>query len=145
VTGFAYGAARDGVIEPNPLLWAAVAGWLLLGVALVRLLPRIWQGESALTSRLQEVFGPLGPKTSQSAISSLPAAAAVLLLSGVLLAAALVREVTDGPWEDVANAVALAITVPFLLALVAFFGVVLFNRPKFLVPPALRDRRGLLL
>lgn len=134
----------DGVIEPNPFLWVMVAVWLALGIAVCVLLPRLWRGESKLTSRLEEGFGPLGPRTSSAAIRSLPASAIVLLLSGVMLAAGLVREVAEGTVRDVADVATIVVVVPFLMALVAMFGVILFNRPKSAVPPRLRDQRGLL-
>lgn len=135
----------DGVVEPNPFLWVMVVVWLALGIGVFRLLPRVWRNDAALMSRLDEVFGALGPKTSSAALRSVPVAGVVLVLSGVLLAAGLVREVTEGALRDVADVLTKACLFPFLAALVVFFGVILFNRPKRAVPPALREGRGVVL
>ena len=136
---------RQRIVEPTPFLWIMAALWAALAIALIRLLPRLCRGEPALANRLETVFGALGAKTCVAMISALPLAAVVLLLSATLLAAGLVREIADGAIRTIADVITLAVALPFLGVLVAFFAVVLFNRPKAFVPPPYRERGGFLL
>ncbi len=109
-------------------------------------LPRYWRGQRAeMLEHGFAVWAVLGDGVRRGVVRALLAA----LIGGTFLfgfgvlnewsqsATGSVREVVDRLTDGFAIAA--------LLMLLPFFGIIFFNRPKFMVPPYLRDERGALM
>lgn len=104
-------------------------------------LPLLWR-DRAPGLRTMPAVWPWGPALWRGYVRGMPSALPVLMLAVIslpLLSA--VPEQPEGPFAR-----PLAVVVPFFvifgLVMGAMLGTVLFNRPKFLVPPHLREQDG---
>ena len=134
--------AHRGIIEVDVFGWFFAILWLTLGAAVVRLLPRIWRGK--LHDRLERTFGPLGESTTRAAISSLPITGPGLISAGVLYLAGLSREISEGMIHSASETIVRVSAWLLLAHLAVLFSVILFNRPKLVVPPYMRQGHGLI-
>ena len=109
---------------------------LFLGVIYVLVARKVWGGESGLDGDVPPDWWFLGAATWRGIARAYVATGPFLLL---FCAGALAAEVTDA--YDAGMAVSVA---GLLLGVLVHASIVLFNRPKALVPPHLRDEPGAL-
>lgn len=109
---------------------------LFLGVIYVLVAPKVWRGESGLDGDVPPAWWFLGDAVWRGVARAYLATAPFVLL---MFAGGAVAEFTDA--EDVGMAIAAG---ALLLGGIAHFSIVLFNRPRALVPPHLRGEPGAL-
>ncbi len=124
--------------------WLAFVIFFALAVAGTYRLPRYWRGETSVIP-LMSRWWPFGGPLLRGWERSMPAAFAsgwsllVAFVTGSLAAAG--KRTDSQPLHDLAYVGIAAIGV-FFLSLFVMATVVLFNRPKFIVPPHLRQQPG---
>ncbi len=137
------------ITAQNP--WRAAFVLLLGGTVTLlglRALPKIWRGDADVFRMLHTGFdhlAPFGARGVQALIRGFPAAisAMTVLVAGV--AVGTVGWNLQFPLPSGPRRVAVTCLLSLSMALfVAHFVVLLFNRPKFLVPPKLRHEDGLI-
>ncbi len=123
--------------------WVALGITVLIAVGGVRNLPRIWRHEAKHLDNVPS-WWPWGGALWRGYVRAMPTGViGTIVLLAVFTALALVGEQPSGPfvrpyWVVVPSLVALGLAGAVML------GVVLFNRPKAVVPPHLRDQPGAL-
>jgi hypothetical protein len=127
-------------LSGTPFDWIIASLLLVLGAAGLVVFRRIWQGE--LEDRLERILSPFSRHFRRAVASVIPLSFPGALLTGLLYLTILVAGSSSGASARVALAVANALVLPFLLALLFLFSILLFGRPKFLIPPYLRGNRG---
>ncbi len=123
--------------------WIAFGFLLVITVAAFRNLPRVWRHEFRHFDRAP-AYWPWGAALWRGFVRMMPVGVvgcAVLLIGTVVLL--LIPEEPSGPfvrpyWAVVPSLIACA------LPLAGMLGVVLFNRPRAIVPPHLRAQPGAL-
>jgi hypothetical protein len=122
-----------GSIHISPAQWLAIGVFAALALLATRGLPRLWRNESDQWNRMPEWW-----------VRGLPTAVVAgwaMLVGTPLTVLAVGRTDTVG---DVLTGALGVVLVCIVLAGALWVTVVLFNRPRFVVPPHLRDRPGLL-
>jgi hypothetical protein len=132
----------------------ATAGVAAICFGSLFILPRAWKGwyaEDSHGSRGPRTHGdialfwwPFGAASRRGAIRGMiPAIAAAwtLLAAGITVR---LPGFTNGNDQRVLRIVAITLLGCFAVALALHVCVILFNRPKFIVPPPMRDEPGLL-
>ena len=109
---------------------------LFLGGIYVAVAPKVWRGESGLDGNRPPEWWFLGPATwrgvARAYIATVPFA--LVVVAGAMLAEL-------GGHEDAGMALAVA---AIAAGAIVHAGIVLFNRPRALVPPRLRGEPGAL-
>jgi hypothetical protein len=124
--------------------WLAFVIFFTLAIAATYRLPRYWRGEISVIPSMSR-WWPFGGPLLRAWERSMPAAFAagwsliVAFLTGWL--AAVGKRTDSQPLRDLAYVGIAAIAV-FFLSLFVVATVVLINRPKFIVPPHLRQQPG---
>lgn len=131
-----------------PGLWDE---WVFIGLLVAMMaaaiynLPRVWRGE--LDTERFAVFWPWARYSAaiqRGFVRAVPAAIIVVVVASAAIPLAwLVPEEPQGPFAR-PYWVMLPYLAAFIGSLALMGSVVFFNRPKFLVPPYLRDRPGAL-
>jgi hypothetical protein len=109
---------------------------LFLGVIYTLVARKVWHGESGLDGNVPPEWWFLGQASWRGVARAYIASGPFVLL---FFAGALVAETTDA--YDVGMAVSAG---ALLLGVIVHGSILLFNRPKALVPPHLRDEPGAL-
>lgn len=132
-----------GQVEPSLPLWFTAAALVLVGIGATLKIPGYWRGNDS-SRRSREAFGFFGDAAGRALASVVPLAAPASIVFGVLGLALLTREVSTGPIQQVAEMIGTLLVVPTLLLIALAFEVILFGRPRALIPPRLRGQSGLL-
>ncbi|HEX7743838.1 MAG TPA: hypothetical protein VF462_01060 [Micromonosporaceae bacterium] len=115
----------------------------LISLSALFLLPKIWRTEADVQRpEATEKWWPFGEALRESFVRGLPVgilAANALTVTGVLV---LVEESTSGGTSQAAAEAAWIAFLVFVGLILVDLSVTLFNRPKFVVPPAARDELG---
>lgn len=129
------------VIAPLRQWWSLAALFALCAAACAIVIPRYWKGDIGHASREHApVVWPFGVRAWRGLLSSLPALSVLMLLGSI---AFLVPAVSLGEQASAAWRVYGLVVFAYLCAMVVLVSViVLFNRPRFLVPPPWRDESG---
>lgn len=126
----------------GPFDWALSILFLALGIGGLPAMPRIWRGE--IGERITQIFSPFSAHTRKVFASVIPLSFPGILLTGLLYVSILVAGTRVGPVSEVALGIANLLVPPFLVVLILLFGILLFGRPKFVIPPYVRDHHGFL-
>ena len=108
---------------------------LFIGIIYALVAPKVWRGESGLDGDVPPEWWFLGDATWRGVARAYIATAPFVL---VVFAAAIFAEFGD---NDTGMAIA---AIALLMGALVHAGIVLFNRPRALVPPHLRDEPGAL-
>ena len=127
-------------LSGTPFDWIIASLLLVLGAAGLVVFRRIWRGE--LEDRLERILSSFSRHSRRAIASVIPLSFPGALLTGFLYLTILVAGSSSGASARAALAVANVLVLPFLLVLLFLFSILLFGRPKFLIPPYLRDQRG---
>ena len=111
----------------------------IFGLALI---PRMWREKSAGPPPARRRRWSFRAARQEGYARSFPAAMLALTTLVLAMAAVLVEDATAGTVSTVAARVALWAFVAFVVLTAVSATVVLFNVPKFLVPPVARDEPG---
>lgn len=113
---------------------------LAFGLWLIVRWPRFWRGEYKKVGAQLAIFGPRWGRVGLSlypAVSILPIAVGCMMITGYL------SEALSGTLQRYAE-FAVNVFVGFVLASLPLYALlILFNRPRFLIPPYARDFHGL--
>jgi hypothetical protein len=117
---------------------------LVGGALAARNLPRLWRNEIRSFDRMQ-AWWPLGMALWRGWVRGMPLAffAGCFLLVAVIVGA-FVPQDSDSEGFAAPAWYVIPVLGTFFMSLVLFFSVVLVNRPRFVVPPHLRDQPGAL-
>lgn len=132
-----------GKVEPNLILWVTGIALVVVGVGSTRKLRSYWRGGETF-QRARTVFEFFGEPMATAMASAVPLAGPASVLFGVIGLVLLTREVTTGAVQQIMDVVGNILVLPTMVALLLGFTIVLFGRPKFLIPPHLRKHRGFL-
>ena len=127
-------------IDGTPLDWIIASLFVALGIGGLLAFQKMWRGK--LSGRLELILASFSPRLRKSVASVIPLSFGESLLIGLLYLALLVAGSASGPLARAAQTVATVLVPAFLLTLIVFFTILLFGRPKFLMPPYLRDHAG---
>jgi hypothetical protein len=131
-----------GTIESTPFLWLGSIAMVVVGVGATRKVPAYWRG-GEIFDRTRRVFEPFGEPLATALASVVPVAAPACLLFGAIALVLVAREVTSGVLQQAMELVGSLLVLPTAATLLVMFAVVLFGRPRLLVPPPLREHRGI--
>ena len=116
----------------------AIAGWVNL--------PKYWRGQQAETLKHGfAVWAILGDGVRRGVVRALLPAMIGFNFLFFFVVLAVWAETATGSVREVTDTLAAGFAIAALVMMVPFFGVILFNRPKFMVPPYLRHERGALM
>jgi hypothetical protein len=134
-----------GAAEPTPFIWFVSFVLVLLGLWLGRYVPDIWKGGPAY-SRMKRFFDETyGGIQGSAFLASLPIDSAFLIVGGVMALGFLVYDAsTDGRLRSAIFAASYVVVPVFFALLLLLFSVILFGRPKLIIPPHLRRHRGVI-
>lgn len=131
-----------GAIEPTPLLWLAAVMFIVLGLWLGRYVPDIWRAGPAY-GRMKRYFeDTYGGIQGAAFLASLPIDSAGLIAIGVMTLSILVHETSTGALRSALFAASYVLVPTFVVVVAVFFSVILFGRPKVVIPPHLRSHGG---
>ena len=133
----------QGTVESTPLIWFGI-GFVVLGLSLGRYVPDIWRAGPAYERMKRQLDDTYGGIQGAAFVASLPLASAMLTVGGVLALIFLVRDVSTGQLLLATDTARSVVTPTFLVLLVLFFSVILFGRPKVIIPPHLRSHGGVI-
>ena len=129
----------------NALQVVAFIFMAALSVVALTQLPRIWHGELAdLHEAGSRDWWPLGEALRRGFLRGLTVGIVGFTCLLIALAAAIAADAVAGTAAIVLGRTAQAFFLLFVVLLLVDAGVTLFNRPKFVVPPYLRDEPGAL-
>ena len=117
----------------------AIAGWVNL--------PKYWRGQQAETLKHGfAVWAILGDGVRRGVVRALLPAMIGFNFGVLFYALNEWSQVATGSTGEVVDRLTDGFAIAALvMMMVPFFGVILFNRPKFMVPPYLRHERGALM
>ena len=125
----------------SPVEWAAFAVFAGFIIASACRLPRLWRDEAPGLKHMPEGW-PWGPPGWRAFVRAVPSATifgiGTIITIPILIAA---PEQSGGTFTR-SLGVILPFVVVFVLGVLAMLGTALFNWPKALVPPHLRDQQG---
>jgi hypothetical protein len=133
--------ALDTGPQPNPFLLVTGVVIVMMGVGVWRILPEFWRGGPVYqrTKRLVDFYGE---PMATSLLSTLPIDSVFLVVGGVLGLLLMVGEANFAGLRSTVDTANYLIMPAFMLVLVLFFAVLLFGQPKLIIPPHLRNHRG---
>ena len=106
-------------------------------------LPKIWRSEADIQrAEATEKWWPFGEAVRYGFIRGMPVGILAGTALTVSMALVLVEESTSGGTSQAAAQAAWIAFLVFVGLILVDLSVTLFNRPKFVVPPAARDERG---
>jgi hypothetical protein len=132
-----------GVVEPTPLLLFGSLGFVLLGLWLGRYVPDIWRAGRAYDRIKRHFHDTYGGIQGTAFAASLPVCSAMLAFGGLVGLSGFAFEISTGQVRSAMDAASSVIIPAFMLLLVLWFAVVLFGRPKAVIPPHLRSHGGI--
>lgn len=123
----------------------AVAFVLLGLVAVISLvrLPGLWRGERHRELEHTLSWLPYGAGFRHGVIRSQPSLLAVLLLGLLAGASIAAADLSEGALITLFTVITISLLVTLQLCVVLALTIVLFNWPKLLVPPYLREQSGM--
>lgn len=129
------------------MIVAAMIGLGLLSILAWSQVPKLWRHETKIWDGRAPSWWLWGEALFRGWVRSLvvatAAGTALVILSAVVLAVDPDYDAPSDARESQAEIVAGAVAVGvWVLLTLTMFSVILFNRPKFLVPPHLRGERG---
>lgn len=128
-------------MEPGPAQWSAIAIGILIGALAVWLAPRYWRHEITVLDRGAPTWWPYGAALWRAWIRTSAISGTWLLSASIGYLLLVLGPDPTWPIAVVIGYRAVAVGVPLTL-LVAAFTVILFNRPRIVVPPYLRHQPG---
>jgi hypothetical protein len=108
------------------------------------LLPRMWATKAEHSPPSSRRRWSFRSARQEGYARSLPAGILALTALVVAMAAVVVEQASDGMLSTAARRTALGAFLAFVILTLLAMSIVLFNVPKFLVPPASRDEPGAL-
>jgi ABC-type Na+ efflux pump permease subunit len=134
---------EPGRVEAHPLLWVVATVLVLVGSVVLAKLPDYWRaGESF--ARVQRVVRPLGEPLRTSVAAAMPVSGFGAVVCGFLIVLVILNESASESVRNVAELASFVVVPVFLIVLLLLFGVLLVGRPRVIVPPIIRDHRGLI-
>lgn len=117
-----------------------------VGTAVATLrLPRLWKtGGYDIESGFRG-WWPYGDRSLKGWVRALPTSVAGAWALVIALIGMTISQVTSGPTHEVATNVAIAASVGMFLAVPIIITIIVFNRPRFLVPPPRRNEPGIIV
>jgi hypothetical protein len=115
----------------------------MVGVGLFIVVPKIWRMKADQPRRKPRKWS-LGQALDTGYVRSLPLNFVQLLFLELAGIAGFFEKLLFGAAGDVAGLFTIVLGCTFIASLLVWPSVWLFNRPKIVVPPALRDERGAL-
>ena len=132
-----------GTIEVTPIHLLASIGMIVVGIGGGLRMPDFWRG-GAYHERVLRALLIFGETQGRAFTSAVPIASFGSALFGANALALFGREITTGELSNGLEIVATALLPATMVTLILLFGVVLFGRPKILIPPPLRSHRGII-
>ena len=127
--------------------WRLVVGLIIVVPMVVYgfvRLPRIWSGADLPMQRLGSSGLPIGNQLRRGLVRGTAVGVVVCAVLVLAAVAVVVKASTTGDASRLAADVAVVLLLVFAALAIVNAGVILFNRPKFVVPPPLRDEPGAL-
>jgi hypothetical protein len=126
-----------------------VCALLLAGLGAFRLAQarQAWRGPARVAGRPppDPLLRPFGGQAARGAVRAVAAQVVILLAAAWLLAALAVASAISGPAASAIRAIGGVVGVAgVLFGTVTGLMILLFNRPRFLVPPSARQDKGVL-
>ena len=116
----------------------AVGGWVIM--------PKYWRGQRAEQYEYGfAVWAILGDGVRRGVVRALLPALIGCDFAVLFYGLGKWAETATGSVREVTDTLAAGCAIAALVMMVSFLGVILFNRPKFMVPPYLRHERGALM
>lgn len=133
-------AEGSGQEEADIVILLAGVGFLITGSWGIWRWGQFWRGERKKTGA---VLGVLGPRWGKLGQAIYPFGLAVGIPIGLTIIAFYAAERASEQAQQFAEVVSEVLTVVLMVTFVVLFSIVLFNRPRFLIPPHGRDFHGL--
>jgi hypothetical protein len=131
-----------GDVQPSAGTWIGATALLILGIWSSALIPRMWRSSDLLT-KIRASANFLGDRVGYAVAAVAPLGAAFVLIAAALLFAALIEASVGGNIPPLAGA-RIVLAVMTVIATLFTFSIALVGRPRRLMPPAIREFRGLL-
>ena len=116
----------------------ALVGGAWIGI---KLLPLLWR-DRAYFERMRDVLRIVGEPWATALTAAGAVVVPLIVVIGLLQLVAITREWSSGAVRSASEAVAYVLVIPFSGLMLLMFSVILFGRPKFLIPPHGRSHHG---
>jgi hypothetical protein len=127
----------------GPHLFVISIAMIVVGIVACYRMPAYWRG-GEYYERVLRLFLTYGETQGRAFASAVPISSFGSALFGANALALFGREITTGQMQIGLEIIATALLPATMVTLILLFAVTLFGRPRALIPPQLRNHRGVI-